>query len=131
MRNKKKLPVGIFAEREFSKGTEKERRLVRPVLKAARKMDKYKGKVHMSGSHIVIDGKHFHQQNTHTLPLDLEATSVTSKQDELTYAFFGELNPLSNFHSCTFNYEGEDFHSSEQLIQYKKAEYCNDEPAMR
>ena len=131
LRNKKKLPDGVFAEREFSKGTEKERRLVRPVLKAARKMDKYKGKVHMSGPHIVIDGKHFHRQNIHTLPLDLEATSVTSKQDELTYAFFGELNPLSNFHSCTFTYESEDFHSSEQLIQYKKAEYCNDEPAMR
>ena len=131
LRNKRKLPTGIFAEREYSKGTEKERRLVRPVLKAARKMDKYKGKVHMSGPHIVIDGKHFHRHNIHTLPLDLEATSVTSKSDDATYAFFGELNPLSNFHSCTFTYEGEEFHSSEKLIQYKKAEYCNDEPAMR
>ena len=131
LKNKRKLPTGIFAKREFSKGTEKERRLVRPVLKAARKLDKSKGKVHMSGPHIVIDGKHFHRHNIHTLPLDLEATSVTSKSDNSTYAFFGELNPLSNFHSCKFTFGGEEFHSSEQLIQYKKAEFCNDEPAMR
>ena len=84
----------------------------------------------MSGPHIVIDGKHFHHHNIHTLPLDLEATSVTSKSDQSTYAFFGELNPLSNFHSCKFIYENEEFHSSEQLIQFKKAEFCNDEPAM-
>ena len=88
LKNKRKLPDGVFAEREYSKATEKERRLVRPVLKAARKLEKYKGKVHMSGPHIVIDGKHFHRNNIHTLPMDLEATSVTSKTDSETYAFF-------------------------------------------
>ena len=130
LKNKRKLPDGVFAEREYSKATEKERRLVRPVLKAARKLEKYKGKVHMSGPHIVIDGKHFHRNNIHTLPMDLEATLVTSKTDSETYAFFGELNPLSNFHRCNFNYANEEFHSSEQFIQLKKAEYFKDEPAM-
>ena len=85
----------------------------------------------MSGPHIVIDGKHFHRNNIHTLPMDLEATLVTSKTDSETYAFFGELNPLSNFHRCNFNYANEEFHSSEQFIQLKKAEYFKDEPAMK
>ena len=31
-KNRKKLPDGIFIDREYSKGTEKERRLLRPRL---------------------------------------------------------------------------------------------------
>ena len=42
-KNRKKLPKGIFIDKEYSKSTEKERRLLRPVIKAARRLDKYKG----------------------------------------------------------------------------------------
>ena len=37
------------------------------------------------------------------------------------------MNPLSNFFLCTFTHQGKTFHSSEQYIQYMKAEYCGDE----
>ena len=40
-KNKKKLPRGIYIDKEYSKATEKERRLLRPVIKAARRIDKY------------------------------------------------------------------------------------------
>ena len=55
---------------------------------------------------------------------------VTSKSNEETLAFFGELNPLSNFHPCKFDIEGETFNSSEQYIQWTKAKYCGDKIAM-
>ena len=41
-RNRKKLPDGVFIDREYSRATEKERRLLQPVLKAARKIEEYK-----------------------------------------------------------------------------------------
>ena len=41
-------------------------------------------------------------------------------------AFFGELNALSNFHKCEFEYTGITFHSSEQMIQYMKAIFFED-----
>ena len=68
LKNKRKLPQGIYVEREYSKTTEKERRLLRPVLKAARKMTKYHKKCRMEGPHVVLDGTHYYRENIHTLP---------------------------------------------------------------
>ena len=129
-KNRKKLPKGIFIDKEYSKSTEKERRLLRPVIKAARRLDKYKGVCQLEGPQLVIEGKCYHRQNIHTLPEDLNPMEVTSKSNDETLAFFGELNPLSNFHPCKFDLEGESFNSSEQYIQWTKAKYCGDRIAM-
>ena len=62
-----------------------------------------------------------HCQNIHTLPDDLNPVDITSKTKEEVLAFSGELNPLSNFHPCKFNLEGETFNSSEQYIQWDQS----------
>ena len=80
----------------------------------------------MEGAHLVLDGKHFYRGNLHTLPSELDPVDVTSKSDNNTIAFFGELNPFSNFHEAKFICEGEEFHCSEQYIQWKKAVLFND-----
>ena len=97
LRNKKKLPKDVYIDKEYSKATEKERRLLRPILKSAKKIEKYKNKSRMEGAHIVIDGKHYHRHNLHTLPIELNTFDVTSSTDEHTLGFFGELHPFSNF----------------------------------
>ena len=130
LKHKKNLPEGIYIDKEYSKSTEKERRLLRPILKAARRMKKYQKKCRMEGAHIVLDGIHYYRENIHTLPPELSADKVTSETNEEVLAFFGELHPLSNFHSCKFDFQGETFHSSEQLIQLKKAELFGDQVAM-
>ena len=40
--------------------------------------------------------------------------------------FFGELNPFSNFHPCSFEVVGIKYHSSEQFIQHMKARFFED-----
>ena len=129
-KNRKKLPRGIYIDKEYSKATEKEHHLLRPVIKAASRIDKYKGACHLDGPQLVIEGKRFHRQNIHTLPEDLSPMEVTSQSNEEVFAFFGELNPLSNFHPCKFTLEGETFNISEQYIQWTKAKYCGDKIAM-
>ena len=129
LKHKKKLPEGVYIDKEYSKTTEKERRLLCPVLKAARKMKKYQKKCRMEGAHVVLDGIHYYRENIHTLPPELSADKVTSETNDEVVAFFGELHPLSNFHGCKFDFEGETFHSSEQLIQLKKAELFGDQAA--
>ena len=42
------------------------------------------------------------------------------------YGFFGELNPMSNFHRCNFEVNGVNYHSAEQFIQMEKAIYFKD-----
>ena len=82
-KNRKELPRGVFIDKEYSRSTEKERRLLRPVLNAARKLGKYKGKCRLEGPHLVVEGKHYHRQNLHTLPDDLDPVSATSKSNEV------------------------------------------------
>ena len=100
------------------------------MIKAARRIDKYKGACHLDGPQLVIEGKRYHCQNIHTLPDDLNPMEVTSQSNEEVFAFFGELNPLSNFHHCKFTLKGETFNSSEQYIQWTKAKYCGDNIAI-
>ena len=115
-KNRKQLPRGVFIDKEYSHTTEKERRLLRPVLNTARKLEKYKGRCRLKGPHLVVDGRHYHWQNFHTLPDDLDTVSTTSKSNDTVLWFFGELHPFSNFHPCKFSLNGIDHSSSEQFI---------------
>ena len=126
LRNKKRLPKDIYVDKEYSKATEKERRILRPILKAAKRIKKYKTKCRMEGTHVVIDGKHYHRNNLHTLPDELNTFDVTSTSNTECLGFFGELHPFSNFHPCQIKCDGEEFNSSEQYIQWKKACYFKD-----
>ena len=55
-KNRKKLPDGVYIDREYSKATEKER-VLRPIVKAARKIEEYKGKCWLEGPYLKLDGK--------------------------------------------------------------------------
>ena len=50
----------------------------------------------------MIQGKKFTGDNIHQLPEKINGFQCTSKSNEDTICYFGELNPLSNFHLCTF-----------------------------
>ena len=128
-KNRKELPQGVFIDKEYSRSTEKERRLLQPVLNAARRLEKYKGRCRLEGPHLVVEGKHYHRQNLHTLPVDLDTVASTSKSNDTAYGFFGELHPFSNFHPCKFSWDGTEYNSSKQFIQTKKAEYFDDDIA--
>ena len=119
--NKTKLGHGIFADREYCQETERERQFLRPILKQCRRLDDYKGVCKMEGTTLKIKGKYYTRENLHQLPEDVSAFASTSKSNDNTLGFFGELNPLSNFHVCNFEWGGIRFHSSEQFIQYQKA----------
>ena len=119
--NKTKLGKGIFADHEYCQETERERQYLRLILKQCRHLDDYKGVCKMEGTTLKIKGKHYTRENLHQLPEEISAFASTSKSNDNTLGFFGELNPLSNFHVCFFEWNGIRFHSSEQFIQYQKA----------
>ena len=57
LERRKKLQDGVFVDREYSKEDEKDRKLLRPILKAARKINHYHGKCKLDGVKLVIKGK--------------------------------------------------------------------------
>ena len=127
LENKRNLGKGIFAEQEYGLETSKNRRLLRPVLNAARRQEEYRGKCRMEGDSLIIHGKRYTKNNLKTLPDNISGFSVTSRCDGNILAFFGELNPFSNFHPSPFVYDGVQYHSAEQMIQYVKACFFEDE----
>ena len=116
------LPKGIYINRQYSEATEKERRKLHPILRAARKNENYRGKCKMEGPALIIKGRNYTSGNLHQLPDDINGYRATSRLDEneKVIGFFGELNPLSNFHLTQFNINGINYHSSEQFIQHQK-----------
>ena len=124
--NRRYLRKGIFVDKEYNEETEHKRRLLRPILKAARNIDEYQSNCRIEDDKLWINGKSYTVETLDQLPHDLNAFNVTSVSNASCLGFFGELNPLSNFHPATFTCEGRTFHSSEQYIQWKKAEFFND-----
>ena len=87
----------------------------------------------MDGATLVINGRNYTSKTLHLLPLDINGYSATSKEDTENniIGFFGELNPLSNFHPAKFNINGNTYHSSEQFIQQQKSVLFGDTEAER
>ena len=52
----------------------------------------------MDDDTLVIRGKHYTVSNLHQLPAEINGFEATTKKDNGVTCFFGELNPLSNFH---------------------------------
>ena len=127
--NKTYLPKGVFTDRQYCEETENNRRILRPVIRKARRST-YKGRCRMEKDQVVIDGRWYGLNNLHQLPLDLSTFKCTSEESEDCVGFFGELNELSNFHPCKFKINGTTFSSSEQWIQHCKAKYFKDNITM-
>ena len=126
LENRSYLSEGIFADKEYPVEIEHVRRSLLPILRTAKRMERYKDQSRMNYDKVVIQGKDYTLNNLHELPEDINCFKATSKSDDETVGFFGEANPLSNFHPAKFTHEGQTYISSEQFIQATKAAYFGD-----
>ena len=129
LENKCRIERGIYVDKEYGPETEKNRQILRPIFNAARKHPDYKGQCKMEADVLIIQGKCYTTENLFSLPDNINGFQVTSKCDGSTLAFFGELNPFSNFHPTNFEHNGILYHSSKQMIQHMKAVFFQDEEA--
>ena len=124
--NKNNLREGVYVDREYPLEVEYERKVLRPILKAARKILAMEKKCKLEGATLHIKGRPYNIRTLHKLPKELNVFKISSKSNSDTVGFYGQLNPLSNFHFAQFTHEGITFHSSEQWIQYQKALFASD-----
>ena len=123
--NKKFLRKGIYIDKEYAPDIERRRRLLRPILKAARNLPDYENSCWLEDDHLIIDSKHYTMETLDMLPNALNVFNISSRTN--TIGFFRELNPLSNFHKAIFTHENTIYHCSEQFIQHCKAKYFGDQ----
>ena len=124
--NRNYLQDGIFVDYEYSPEIERKRRILLPILRAARRLPHYRNNCRLEKDELVINGRHFQINTLNQLPDDLDPFKVTTEEDFDSIGFFGAINPLSNFYECTFKVDEYEYISSEQFIQARKAEYFRD-----
>ena len=100
------LAKGIYVDREYSADTEKKRKTLLPLLKAAKRLPDYKRQSRLEDDKLVLKGRPYTVGMLNQLPDELNTFKVTSKEDAHTVGFFGEINPLSNFHESPFTHKG-------------------------
>ena len=126
MDNKKKLGEGVFVDYEYDQETIRNRKLLYPILRAARNTEGYKGMCKLERDVLTLKGKRYTVRNISELPSELSGFHVSSKSGDDTYAFFGELNPFSNFHPSPFKLNNITYNTSEHYIQSEKAKHYGD-----
>ena len=126
LENRYYLPEGIYVAREYTEETERKRAQLRPYLQAAKNMSQYAGRCRIAGDKLILNGRKYSTDDLDKLPTELSGFEISSKRCRSGMCFFGELNPLSNFHRAQFNVDNEVYHSSEQFIQKVKADYFGD-----
>ena len=120
--NKTRLGKGIFADREYCQETERERQYLRPILKQCRRLDDYKGVCKMEGTTLKIKGKRYTRENLHQLSEEISAFASTSKSNDNTLGFFGELKSPIKISMCVFlNGMASDFIAVSKFISVSKS----------
>ena len=124
--NRFDLPCGIYVDKEYPTDIECKRKTLLPVLRAAKQLSNYKKQSRLEDDKLVLKGRSYNVNTLNQLPDELNVFKVTSKENENTVGFFGEINPLSNFYPSTFLYDRVQYISSKQLIQANKAKFFGD-----
>ena len=126
MENRSYLESGIYIDWGYTSDIEYRRKLLQPILRAARNHEDYKGRCRIDKDKLVILGRNYGLHNLTQLPEDLQPFRVTSRETDDCISFFGALNPLSNFYPAKFKVGDETYILTEQYIQAQKAEYFKD-----
>ena len=117
LENRFDLEKGVYIDREYPMETERKRKTLLPGYKRQSRLEEDK---------LVLKGRPYTVSTLNQLPEELNVFKVTTKENETMVGFFGEINPLLNFHPSAFKHDGIHYISSEQFIQANKAKYFRD-----
>ena len=103
--NRFDLAKGVYVDREYPAETERKRKTLLPILKAAKRLPDYKKQSRLEDDKLVLKGRPYTVTMLNQLPDELNSFKVTSKENPTIVGFFGEINPLSNFFPALFTHE--------------------------
>ena len=81
MESKGYLQRGNYVDNEYVPEIERKRRILLPILKAAKQFKDYKKKCRLEDDKVVINGQKYGTDNLHQLPSEIDVFEITSKSD--------------------------------------------------
>lgn len=130
LNNRSQLPKDVYVREDYPPEVESRRRVLRPILTKAKKMDAYKGKCRLVHDKLILKGKTYTVEpinNLNGLPAELCPRSLAEKENDNVIVFFSQGSPLSNFHYAPFTVNNVNYTSNEQYIQASKAQLFDDD----
>ena len=121
----------IFIEEDFPPEIESNRRVLKPILIAAKRSEALKRRIRLDADKLIIDGKTFNADNTNSIPEAFSLRKHCQIESDKRVVFFGRHSPFSNHHPCKFKVGdkmyncGEQFLMSEMALLFKDAEMAD------
>ena len=118
----------------FANDIEYRRRLLYPVLVAAKKSGKYDKKAFLNGDVLLINNVAYTMDNIDDLPKDIHPNNLSYKENEEWLVFGGMhsiFNCLSNYYKQDLTYKGVTYEDLERAYQHQKAERFDDTVSSR
>ena len=92
---KQKLNKGIYVDKQYSEETEYQRKRLRPILSAARRLSEFRGKCTMEGTYVKIRGKKYNWDNLTRTSTEPESTrSIKSTKCHLLRLLWRDEPPF-------------------------------------
>ena len=130
LRNRKKLPKGIFVNEDFPEVWVERRRVLKPIFNATKRTESLKDKTFLWKDTLIINGKVFTVGPTMNV-LDanelFDVAATCQRSDEKTILFLGVHSVFSNLHPSGFRIGNTTFNCAEQMIRSEKAALFNDD----
>jgi ribA/ribD-fused uncharacterized protein len=92
-----------------------------PIFKAAKAMDRYKGRCKLIGDKLILNGTSYTVNNLSSLPKDLDPRLLSTVTNNGVCVFFGNSSPLSNHHPSPFVVDKVTYTCVEQYLMSEKA----------
>ena len=117
--------TNIQVQEDFHPDILARRQVLFPIMMEAKKQQM---KSTLSVDKLIIDGTSYTIDDLGKLPDTLSSIALGMKESPDAVAFFTKRCPLSNFyHSPFVGDDGTRYHSTEQFLQFKKAEFAGDQ----
>ena len=97
LENRFDLPRGIYVDKEYPIEIERKRKIMLPVLRVAKRLSNFRKQSWLEDDKLVLKGRTYNVNTLNQLPEELNVFKVTSKGNEHTIGFFGEIDPSPIF----------------------------------
>ena len=119
----------ISINKNFASEVEYRKKIVYPILKAAKQSSRFEGKAFINGDSLVLNNQSNIVEDLHKLPHDLHPSNLSKKENNQWLIFGGILsqyNCLSNFYKSKLIHDDTEFDTIEAAYQYTKATRFHD-----
>lgn len=121
------LQKNITIKENFAPETESRRRIMFPIMLAAKQTPGITTATMSPGGKLKINSESFTVKDLDKLPAALKPDAICHRENDKTLLFWGKESPYSNFYPSPFSFDGKIFNCVEQFLCYSKAVFFKDQ----